>query len=65
MYISNSHLNEESAAVITQAAAELQKHTAHSTSKSILNYINAGIIYADKGSDETVEYDFSKFCLIL
>ena len=56
LYFASYLTNEESAAVITQAAAELQKHTAHSTSKSILNYINAGIIYADKGSDETVEY---------
>lgn len=56
LYFASLLADKESAEVIYQAAAELQKHTSHSIPKAILNYINAGIIYADKGSDETADY---------
>lgn len=56
LYFASLLADKESAEIIYQAAAELQKHTSHSIPKAILNYINAGIIYADKGSDETADY---------
>lgn len=56
LYFASLLTNQETAPVISQAAAELQKHTRHTTPKSVLNYINAGIIYADKGSDDMAEY---------
>lgn len=56
LYYASLLTNKESAPVIAQAAAELQKHTKHTTPKSVLSYITAGIIYADKGSDETADY---------
>lgn len=56
LYFASLLTNQETAPVISQAAAELQKHTRHTTPKSVLNYINAGIIYADKGSDDMADY---------
>lgn len=56
LYFASLLADKESAEIIYQAAAELQKHTSHSIPKAILNYINAGIIYAYKGSDETADY---------
>ena len=56
LYFASLLADKESAEIIYQAAAQLQKHTSHSIPKAILNYINAGIIYADKGSDETADY---------
>lgn len=56
LYFASLLADKESTEIIYQAAAELQKHTSHSIPKAILNYINAGIIYADKGSDETADY---------
>lgn len=56
LYFASLLADKESAEIIYQAAAELQKHTSHSIPKAILNYINAGILYADKGSDETADY---------
>lgn len=56
LYFASLLTNKETAHVISQAAAELQKHTRHSTPKSVFNYINAGIIYADKGSDDMADY---------
>lgn len=56
LYFASLLADKESAEIIYQAAAQLQKHTSHSIPKVILNYINAGIIYADKGSDETADY---------
>lgn len=56
LYFASLLTNKETAPVIYQAAAELQKHTKHTTPKSVFNYINAGIIYADKGSDDMADY---------
>ncbi len=56
LYFASLLTNQDTAPVISQAAAELQKHTRHTTPKSVLNYINAGIIYADKGSDDMADY---------
>lgn len=56
LYFASLLTNKESASVISQAAAKLQKHAKHTTPKSILSYINAGTIYADKGSDDMVDY---------
>ncbi len=56
LYFASLLTNKETAPVISQAAAELQKHTRHTTPKSVFNYINAGIIYADKGSDDMADY---------
>lgn len=56
LYFASLLTNQETAPVISQAAAKLQKHTRHTTPKSVLNYINAGIIYADKGSDDMADY---------
>lgn len=56
LYYASLLTNKDSAAVIIQAAAEMQKETIHSIPKSILNYINAGIIYTDKGPDDMSDY---------
>lgn len=56
LYFASLLTNKESVPVISQAAAKLQKHAKHTTPKSILSYINAGTIYADKGSDDMVDY---------
>lgn len=56
LYFASLLTNKESASIISQAAVKLQKHTKHTLPKSILNYVTAGIIYADKGSDDMADY---------
>ena len=56
LYYASLLTNKESASIIFQAAAELQKHNKHIMPKSILKYVTAGLMYADKGSDETADY---------
>lgn len=56
LYFASLLTNKESASVISQAASEMQKHNKHTTPKSILNYITAGLLYTDKGSEETADY---------
>lgn len=56
LYFASLLADKESSSIIHQAAVQLQKHASHAVSKSIINYINAGLIYADKGSDETADY---------
>lgn len=56
LYFASILTNEENSSIITQAAAELQKQTKHTTPKSILTYIQSGIIYSNKGSDDLADY---------
>ncbi len=48
--------NDESAEIITSIADELKKHSPYAASKMLVNYVNAGIIYAGDDSNKVIDF---------
>lgn len=48
--------DDESAEIITSIADELKKHSPYAASKMLVNYVNAGIIYAGDDSNKVIDF---------
>ncbi len=48
--------DDESAEIITSIAEELKKHSPYAAPKMLVNYVNAGIIYAGDDSNKVVDF---------
>lgn len=48
--------DDESAEIITSIADELKKHSPYAASKMLVNYVNAGVIYAGDDSNKVIDF---------